>query len=360
MQTYGAKVNSEQLVKLIRHQIQSNRLQMRKGNAGTPLCIWGQHGIGKTQIVRHFAKQHSYKIVSLAPAQFEEMGDLLGMPSIEGQQTVFKKPSWVPDEFGPGILLLDDFNRADERIIKGLMPLLQDGRMISWSLPPDWHIVLTANPDLGDYSVTPLDQAILTRMLHVELVFDVLSWSHWARSARIPNLLANFVLLYPEMIQDQRTTTRTMVQFFESLQGLTNIFKQKELVKVLAKGFLEDETVSQFMTYLKSRDAHLPSAATILDTTDFEEEVTKPMAQLLKGKAIRTDILMAIWDRLERMIKSKTEALNKDQLSNLASLLKMEDLPEDIRKHWANQLVAMERKEVDAMFSEGDWGSFLL
>ncbi|MEM6380698.1 MAG: AAA family ATPase, partial [Bacteroidota bacterium] len=235
---YGATVKAEQLIQLLQHQFQRNRQLMQKGRPGTPVCIWGAHGIGKTQIVRDFAKQNNWKCISLAPAQFEEMGDLLGMPQIEGKRTVFRKPAWVPEDFGPGILLLDDFNRADDRIIRGLMPLLQDGQTVSWGLPPDWHIVLTANPDNGDYSVTPLDASLLTRMLHVELIFDLNSWANWATNYRIPSLLIDFVLLYPDLIDHERTTARSLVQFFDSLQGLNQTKSQKALISVLAQGFI--------------------------------------------------------------------------------------------------------------------------
>ena len=63
------------------------------------------------------------------------MGDLLGMPDIEiidgKKQTVFEAPSWVPKEEGPGILLIDDVNRADDRILRGIMQLLQNYELAS-------------------------------------------------------------------------------------------------------------------------------------------------------------------------------------------------------------------------------------
>ena len=48
---------------------------------------------------------------------------------------------------GPGILLLDDINRADDRILRGCMQLLQNFELTSWKLPPKWQIVATANPE---------------------------------------------------------------------------------------------------------------------------------------------------------------------------------------------------------------------
>jgi len=58
-------------------------------------------------------------------------------PEVHGDETtIYLPPDWVPkaDESGPGILLLDDINRADDRILRGLMQLLQEFEMFSMDL----------------------------------------------------------------------------------------------------------------------------------------------------------------------------------------------------------------------------------
>ena len=113
------------------------------------------------------------------------MGDLHGMPivvdpdkRITGDEyTVYSPPDWVPKEEGPGILLLDDINRADDRILRGCMQLLQNFELFSWHLPDKWQIVATANPEGGDYSVTPMDDAMLTRFYDTSLNFVSKIWA---------------------------------------------------------------------------------------------------------------------------------------------------------------------------------------
>ena len=95
----------------------------------------------KTALVKDLAKKHGWKFRYCAPAQFEEMGDLHGLPvrldpnpDVQGDETtVYMPPDWVPkeDDEGPGILLLDDLNRADDRILRGLMQLIQEFEMFS-------------------------------------------------------------------------------------------------------------------------------------------------------------------------------------------------------------------------------------
>jgi len=52
------------------------------GGRDTPVCIWGTHGLGKTQMVKDYATSRGWHLAYCAPAQFEEMGDLHGLPTV--------------------------------------------------------------------------------------------------------------------------------------------------------------------------------------------------------------------------------------------------------------------------------------
>ena len=94
-----------------------------------------------------------------------------------------------------GILLLDDWNRADTRFIQAVMELIDRQSYISWTLPKDWHIILTANPDNGDYMVNSVDSAQKTRYVTANLKFDVNVWAQWAESANIDTRCINFFVI---------------------------------------------------------------------------------------------------------------------------------------------------------------------
>ena len=93
------------------HSIKTNENSEKHGRKKSPICIWGRHGIGKTQLVEFIAETEGFKFAYIAPAQFEEMGDLVGMPRVIDGVTKFLAPDWVPTEEGPGILLIDDTER---------------------------------------------------------------------------------------------------------------------------------------------------------------------------------------------------------------------------------------------------------
>lgn len=336
--TYGASITVPELNKLMQHVLQSGQ---PSDELITPLCIWGKPGIGKTEIVREFTREHGWSFQQINPAQFEEMGDLLGMPIVQEDHTVFRPPSWVPRNPGPGILLIDDVNRADDRILRGIMQLLQDGRLISWGLPPQWQIVLTANPDTGDFSVTPLDAAMLTRMLHVELVFDLSAWLRWAGAAGLDLRGLDFAARYPELLTGTRTNPRSMTQFLIQAGPIPDWRRSRDLVLQLAAASLDPETVGGLIQYIQTGGSNLPGPSELLINGPAQQSATWSPAQF-----------WVVTERLLRFLGNDAPALTDTMQGNLKVLLLSEGMPEDMRLGIAQRLTALGRKDVLAVLAD--------
>lgn len=350
---YGTKCNTAELETFIQHTLITNEQIESKGGRKTPVCIWGEHGIGKTQTVESYAKKNGYKFAYIAPAQFEEMGDLLGMPKISHQgegniheRTQFVTPDWVPKDDGPGILLIDDVNRADDRILRGIMQLLQNYELISWKLPAKWHIILTANPDGGDYSVTPMDFAMLTRMMHVTLTFDVKKWALWAEQNQIDPRGISFVLTYPEVVTGERTTPRTLVQFFENIAPIQDLKQELGLVKMLADASLDSNTVTSFISFLNNDLSRLILPEEIIDSKDFEKEVYHRIKDIVEQQTKRVDILSVICTRLVNYLNVSHATFTKEQLDNVKNFLNMDFLPNDMRLIAAQDILSSNNQSI--------------
>ncbi|HHG84033.1 MAG TPA: ATPase [Bacteroidetes bacterium] len=362
---YGTRCSSKEVEAFVRHAIEVNTLAETEGRPKTPICIWGQRGIGKTQLVEQIAANVGCKWAYIAPAQFEEMGDLLGMPQVvegaDGQNaTHFVAPEWVPREEGPGILLIDDVNRADDRILRGIMQLLQNYELVSWKLPKGWHIVLTANPDGGDYSVTPMDFAMLTRMMHITMIFEVKRWAWWAEKSQVDPRGINFVLTYPETVTGERTTPRTLVQFFESIQSIDDLKENQGLVKMLGDSCLDPATVTSFLSFINNQLSKLISPAEILDAADFKVEVYDVVKAQVVGETKRVDIISVLCTRLFNHLSVNNPQLTDGQTNNLADFLMMDFLPNDIRLNTLRDLANCNNDSVKKIVRRPDLGQMLL
>ena len=362
--TYGSKANSDQIDRFLQH-ILTVSFDGDGAKTPTPVCIWGLHGIGKTDIVKAAAEARGYPFVYIAPAQFEEMGDLVGMPRIEMDnengisKTRFVAPDWVPTVEGPGIFLIDDVNRADDRILRGIMQLLQNYELVSWKMPKKWLIVLTANPDGGDYSVTTMDDAMLTRMIHITMEFDVKSWARWAAQAGIDTRGIDFVLTYPEIVTGRRTTPRSLVQFFDAFKNIENLKENLDLVKMLGDGCLESSTTVAFITFVNMEMDKIVSPEEILNATDFKV-VEKRISLLVEGQTKRLDILSVIITRLTNHLLLGKNDLNDKQFEQLKKFILLPLIPNDLRLAMAQDIIKSEKKSMKKLYAVPEIGKLLL
>ena len=348
---YGTKANATEIEAFLNHVLENTRV---------PVCIWGKHGIGKTELVENFAKANGFDFTYIAPAQFEEMGDLVGMPKIVDGKTVFAAPSWIPTTNKKGILLIDDVNRADDRILRGIMQLLQNYELVSWKLPENWQIILTANPDGGDYSVTPMDDAMLTRMLHITMTFEVKTWVKWAKGNNIDNRCIDFVLTHPNLITGERTTPRTLVQFFKNIQPITSWKDNLALIQLLGDATLDASTVASFIAYVQNDMQLLLTPEEILNSEDFENEVENRLQDLVMGDAVRIDILATICTQLIQTVCVSTFKLNSLKLENLKAFIKLDFLPDDLRLTFAQDLVSSENEDLKQILTDAGIGKLVL
>lgn len=351
---YGAQLDAERTSQTLRHLFQNNLAAQERGLSATPVCIWGMHGIGKTALVEEYARERGWEFAYCAPAQFEEMGDLNGLPVLteEGgsRKTTFAPPAWVPTREGPGILLLDDINRADDRILRGLMQLLQKSELFSWRLPPRWQIVATANPEGGDYSVTPMDDAMLTRMLHISMVFDAKAWAKWASRNDVDERGVAFVLTYPEAVTGRRTTPRSLTQFFQQITSIEDLKAQADLVYTLGMSSLDEVTVSTFMAFVNDNLQQLINPEEILNAPDFAV-VARRIEKLSEGGK-RMDHLSTICTRLHLMITHPRFEPKESHRENLVSFLMHDSLPTDLRVSLHRDLVRDASEEIKMMMRD--------
>ena len=246
--------------------------------------VEGEAGIGKTTLIEDIAKERGMTMCKVNLAQLEEIGDLVGMPMkecevawIENGQVKDKRwmpesqtkhldlrlkltgkvrmsyapPAWLPmDENSNGtIVFLDDYTRANSMFMQATMEIINTASYISWKLPKYTSIVLSSNPDDGQFSVTSLDNAQKTRFINFNLKLNIEDWAKWAEEAEIDGRAINFELLYGDEIfkkhnNVQTVNPRSYTTFCKAISGLKDWNKSETLALILqiSKGcFLNDK-----------------------------------------------------------------------------------------------------------------------
>lgn len=324
-------LNIDELKGFLQHIISTNRKLQSENKKPVAVEVVGDSGIGKTSTILQVAEESGLDLVKLNLAQIEEIGDLVGFSTKEYQmyrevpaagntlniktnaldqianaestkkvgqwvdaeavrhllekgwhltgkkRTSYAAPEWIADKKAGGILLLDDWNRADSRFIQAVMELVDRQTYISWKLPQDWHIILTSNPDNGDYSVNSVDDAQRTRYITANLDFDIDCWAKWAEEEGIDSRCINFLLRYPEMVTKQ-TNARSITTFFNAISSFENFADHLPMVQMIGEGSVGEAFASTFNIFINNRLDKILSPKEMLHISD-EKEVMRRMKE---------------------------------------------------------------------------------
>lgn len=318
---------------LINYIIDNNVKLKESGKKPTAVEILGEAGLGKTSIIEQIAEERGALCVKLCLSELEEVGDLCGVPITEyyickgegkdeecmwvtkdlvdyyikagwGMKSAESRmsyaiPAWVPqDPEQECILLLDDYSRAEPRFLQATMTLIDRGEYLSWKLPKNTHIILSSNPDNGDYSVSSLDTAQKSRYISLNVGWDVKVWSKWAEENEIDNRAINFALTYPEIFDKkgnkQEVNGRSYVTFANAISGIDDWSQSKNLGMILniASGcFDSDDNIvgNLFTTFIANKLDKLISPEDML-YKDWEELQKEMESQVYDGANYRPDI----------------------------------------------------------------------
>ena len=352
-------LNANELKQFLNHIIENNRFIQSQGKIPVSIEVIGESGIGKTSAIIQLAKELDFNFVKLNLSQIEEIGDLVGFPIRQfeltnGGETLwvdensydeyikleykptgqnrmsYCPPEWISGKEKGGILLLDDWNRADTRFIQAVMELIDRQQYISWTLPQDWHIILTANPDNGDYLVSSIDNAQKTRFISVQLKYDVDCWAKWAEENQIDSRCINFMLLHPELVTKE-VNSRSVSMFFNSISSIKSFEDSLPLIQMIGEGSVGPEFSSMFTMFINNKLDKMISPQNIIEQD--EKYVLNTLKSIVgKDDDYRADLASILSTRIINYLDkfSKNNPIEKTIIDRISKIINEKIFTNDI------------------------------
>lgn len=314
----------------------------------TSVLIRGDHGIGKSQLVRLIAKLRKQNdkidrtVVDRRLAQMTE-GDMLGLPSTDGNCTRFNPPDWYVkccDE--PCILLLDELNRANTEIMQAAFQIVLDRELAGRKLHPDTIVMAAINTN-GKYTVNEVDPALLDRFFVVDLMPDENDWFEWAtakddekKRSMVDSLIVDFIrdnkkwLDTPKDVDPQAvTTSRRSWEFVSDTLVDTGIIDnpKSELFFATVMGYVGREAAIALRKFAIDYDRTISAEDVLMRYT------TKKIQRILKGsdgkREVPQDEFNALLEKVSEHVVDELTTLTVKQGKNIQAFMK--DLPDELR-----------------------------
>lgn len=406
--TNTVSLDSSEMKDFLGHIISNNRHIQGQGKKMVATEIIGESGLGKTSVAIQLAEEQGLHLVKLNLAQIEELGDLVGYPvrrfelckkaepgatmekqvmqkfKVKGTDKIVEKmapktvpaedeclfvdeaaveqytkqgyeftgnkemgycpPEWIANVDGGGILILDDWNRADIRFIQAVMELVDRQEYISWKLPKDWHILLTANPDDGEYMVQAIDTAQRTRFVSVVMKWNHERWAEWAETEGIDGRCINFVLMHPEIVTAS-VNPRSLTTFFNCISSFGRFEDSLPMIQMIGEGSVGTECASLFTVFINNRLDKLITPKEILSGKDDKVVADALLNAICDGKGpteYRADVASILTLRLINytLLYASENKISDDIIKRLSYLIKNPDVfTDDLKYHIVKKIL---------------------
>ena len=284
-----------------------------------PVLLRGRHGIGKSEVVYQIASNLGLPVVERRASQMTE-GDLLGLPSTEGNVTTWNPPDFLATACNaPCVLFLDEVDRATPEVRQGLFELCDSRKIAGQTLHPGTLIFAAVNGGEhgAQYQVGEMDPAELDRYTVFDVEPTVEDWLDWAKN-NVSGVIWDFV--------NQNRSHLEHVGDFEPNKVYPSRRSWKRLNDCLEQaGFTEDPIGSSGgnMFHLTSAFVGFEAGVAFNDfCAKYESQVT--VEDLLdKGDVERTKEFgindhLALIEKLEAS-ECFSEPLSEGQIQNLAN-----------------------------------------
>lgn len=235
-------MNAKQLVDAIRLSYEIRQ----------PLFIWGNPGIGKSQIVSQAARDMGINLYDLRATQLDPV-DTRGMPYVESGLTKWARPTFLPSE-GNGVLFIDEFNSSNQMVMASFYQLLTDYRLGDHPMSDGYSIIAAGNNESDRAIVNRMGTALNGRFCHVTLEVSVDDWVEWALNNGLPTELIAFIRFRPELLHkfDPKSSDKSQPNP-RNWEWVGKMFsRMKPAIEYdMYRGRVGDGAASEFLGFLK-------------------------------------------------------------------------------------------------------------
>lgn len=170
--------------KLLTSEIQDLMEAVDKRRCDIVPCLLGAPGIGKTEGIETFAREHGRNVVHIITSQIlptEVSG--MTMPNQETHSMDVFDHTRLSHMKDGDILFLDELLKGQQQVLSACLTLVQERRLMSGTMLPDVIIVAAANP-LASPKMMP--EEIRQRFLFLDVRFDEDSWQEYMVERGVP------------------------------------------------------------------------------------------------------------------------------------------------------------------------------
>lgn len=234
-----------------------------------PAFLWGEPGVGKSDMVRQLARQLGGLTTPLPIIDFRAIlrdpVDLRGLPAIDLENNVARwlPPSDLPHEIRhgkEGILFLDELNAAPGSVQAACFGLVLDRVIGEYELPDGWDIIAAGNPQGNGSAGQRMLKPLANRFAHVFVEHSVESTVlHGLKTGKIDPMILGFLKFRgAEFLHNTNTeepafpTPRSWEKFSKVYNDLKKMGQDQDYTLDAAEGMVGKKAAAELTGFLRT------------------------------------------------------------------------------------------------------------
>jgi len=231
--------------------------------ANIPVAVWSEPGAGKSSIMAQIAKKLGWRLWDVRLSDKEPSDFALPFPK-DGRLTYLMSDLLPFDTDEPGILFLDEFDRASMAVQNMALQLILDRSVFGRKLGKNIRVVLAGN-QASDIGTNQLSEAAATRMVHLYLDTTsdgaLESWAKWAEDEEVSPALLSFARFRKDiwageertdLVEYAKATKRTWVMADELYRlSKTVNFDVDDILGPIVEGCVGSAAAAEFLGWIR-------------------------------------------------------------------------------------------------------------
>lgn len=335
--------------------------------------LWGNYGIGKSEIIRQFARKRCEdltkqyiaegkedqlfkvidngveRMVAFDPnpvdirLSLKDAGDIQGLPTFTVDHNNVKRTTWAMPECFPsdpkwqGVIFFDEFNLGQMNVINACYQILTEFQLEALKLHPGTLVVCAGNYiDIATNAID-LPQGINNRVNHIDMVANSEEWIEWAIQNHVNENIINFIYNNTKALYDEEgmmngarefATPRSWVRV-SSFLNLPN-YDTNDLVKDI-QGIVGEPYALALHAYINKPDRFQPASEILIEGKQFKEGATTFLNTAISCLSMLNNTVDQ--DKLKTYIKNFVDALKKIKNKELITFVQKQLVDYNERLH---------------------------
>lgn len=213
---------------------------------------------GKSSLSKQLAEQFKLKVIDLRLTELDST-DLSGLPYFNNGKAEFMpfntfplQDTQIPEGYEGWLLLLDEFNSANQAVMAAAYKLVLDRQVGQHKLHDKVAMIACGNLESDNAIVNPMSSALISRFAHFNIDVNVDDWLEWASKSDIDYRITSYINFKKSNLYKFKPDATEPYASPRTWEMVSKVIKDNDDISVLlVSSLIGDGIANEFIQYTK-------------------------------------------------------------------------------------------------------------